>query len=88
MIKNGREFFFVEDEVGSLENDTRDRGSYTPTIKYLVCTGKKDWSCPYISVNLLEQIEITEQEWGGWNAFNVKEFWVGSYMSFLIHRYH
>jgi hypothetical protein len=89
VIRSGPEFFFMEDESRTKENDNRDRGSFSdPEIKYLVCTCKRDWSCPYITVSLLPLIQTTHKTWGGWNAEGVSEWWIGGYMSFTVHKWH
>lgn len=90
VIQSGKEFFFMENETSSPENDLRNRMSTfnLPEVKYLVCSGKRDWSCPYITVNLLPQV-ITEQKiWGGWSAIQLQPWWIGGYKSFIVHKWH
>lgn len=89
VVRSSNEIFFIEDENNSKDNNTRDRGKFNlPCVKYLCCTGKRDWSCPYLTVNIFPHVITRILEWGGWDAEPVKEWWVGSYMSFTVHKWH
>ena len=88
---SSEESFFMEDENHSNENHFRDRCGATPAdpkIKYLSCTGKADWSCPYFSMDIFPQIVTIQKDWGGWNAERVRQHWFGAYKSFTVHKFH
>jgi len=95
MIFSSEDTFFMEDEKGSIENDFRDRlgdnrgaNPGNPAVKYLSCSGKKDWSLHYISINLLQGLEFKLQAWGGMSFARLQEWWIGAYKSFTVHKWH
>jgi len=90
-ILHSEDTFFMEDETRSPENHFRDRPGITPdnkSIKFLSCTCKRDFSCHYLPVCLLNFITTSHQDWGGCSFQNLSSRWIGSYMGFVIHKYH
>ena len=83
--------FFIEDRFKSTNNDFIRRPNITPIdpqIKFISCYGIKDWSCHLISIDLLEKVEIKLQNWGGVNLQKLEPFFIETYRSFVIHKYH
>jgi hypothetical protein len=95
VIRSSPEVFFTENETHSVETDFRDRMlpdfeavCTDSEIKYLASTGKRDWSCPYLSIGLFKTVNIHQKDWGGWNAENNRVHFLGAYRSFIVHKYH
>jgi len=90
-VLSSEDTFFMEDECGSQENHFRDRPGENPGnshIKWISCTVKRDWSCHYVTVNLLPLIGKVNQDWGGCSFIHLKDKWIGAYKSFVLHKYH
>jgi hypothetical protein len=83
--------FFVEDQTNSNNNDFVRRSDIAVTderIRFTSCTVNTDFSCHLISLILMEGITIQFQSWGGVKFYNLRQFYIGSKNSFVIHKYH
>jgi|TARA_B110000261_G_scaffold163783_1_gene210792 hypothetical protein len=83
--------FFMEDEILSSDNDFRNRPGVKPgddIIKYISCTVKRDWSCHYLPNKIFNQVLLSIKDWGGCSFEHLKQYWIGSYKSFVVHKYH
>ena len=83
--------FFNENEDNSKNNDHRNRITEKPTdehIHFISCTVKTDFSCHYLTMNLFNLFNITSQSWGGCNMSKLRNYWIGTHRSFIIHKYH
>jgi hypothetical protein len=90
-ILSSENTFFMEDENRTNDNDFRNRPGVLPgddCIKYISCTVKRDWSCHYLTNNMFNQVNLKQQDWGGSSFNHLKEYWIGAYMSFVVHKYH
>ncbi len=83
--------FFVEDQNNSSNNDFNNRKEisiYDKQIKFTSCYVIRDFSCHFLSVNLLGKINIQIQSWGGCNFSGLADCFVGTDKCFVIHKYH
>jgi len=90
-ILSSEDTFFMEDEVRSKDNDFRNRPGVVPgddCIKFISCTVKRDWSCHYLPVSVFMKVKLVNQNWGGSSFEHLSHMWVGSYKSFVVHKYH
>lgn len=90
-IKSDDITFFVEDQTNSSNNDFNNRKDVTVTdeqIKFTSCYVITDYSCHFISVELLEKITIEYSSWGGAKFYNLVPYFVGTDRCFVIHKYH
>jgi len=91
-ILSSTDTFFIENETRSPENDFRNRPGVTPgdkAVKFLACTGKADWSCHFITVNLLGDVIANDANLGqSCNFERIQGYWIGTYKSFIVHKYH
>jgi len=90
-IKSDEITFFVEDANNSKDNDFYNRQNtsiFDFNIKFTSCLVFRDWSCHFISVNLLNLLNINKQSWGGVNLSRLNDFLITSNNSFVVHKYH
>lgn len=90
-ILSSEDTFYMEDENRTADNDFRDRPDATPgdsQIKYISCECKRDWSCHYLPVSVFQRVSVKQQDWGGSSFEHLSHLWVGSYKSFVVHKYH
>lgn len=83
--------FFVEDQTHSSNNDFTRRKDVRVTddsIRFTSCYVITDFSCHFISVNLLEKISIEFRSWGGAKFFELTPYFHGTDRCFVIHKYH
>lgn len=83
--------FFVEDQYNSGNNDFRNRPEIKVTddsIKFTSCRVVTDFSCHYVTINLTDKINFTDQTWGGVKYYNMRNYLVETNRSFVIHKYH
>jgi hypothetical protein len=83
--------FFVEDQTNSRNNDFVNRPGVNVTdeqIKFTSCYVITDFSCHFISINLLDNIIIEFQSWGGAKFYYLTNYFIGTDRSFVIHKYH
>lgn len=83
--------FFVEDHVNSSNNDFNNRPDVKVTddsIKFTSCYVITDYSCHFISVELLDKITIEFATWGGAKFYQLVPYFVGTDRCFVIHKYH
>ena len=82
--------FFVEDQTGSKNNDlnNRDISIFTEQIEFISCEVIKDFSCHYLTKNIINKLKIKNQSWGGINFSDLKKYYIGSDKCFVIHKYH
>ena len=83
--------FFVEDQTRSSNNDFTRRNGVKVTdesIRFTSCYVITDFSCHFISVNLLEKINIEFSSWGGAKFFELTPYFHGTDRCFVIHKYH
>ena len=90
-IKSDDVTFFVEDQNNTGDNDFNNRKEisiYDNKIKFTSCYVIRDFSCHFISVELLPKITIQIQSWGGCNFSNLVSYFVETNKCFVIHKYH
>ena len=89
-IKSDDITFFTEGVNPDSSNDFTDsnKNIKNDTIKFFSCEVVDDFSCHYISVNLLDNILIKEQSWGGVNFNSLRQNLISSYKAFTLHKYH
>lgn len=89
-IKSDDITFFVEDEYQSSDNDFNNRNIKITdnSIKFISCRVIRDWSCHFISIELLNNLIITSQSWGGINLQNLEKYLVKTNNCFTLHKYH
>lgn len=83
--------YFLENETQSLDNDIRNRPRESPLdskFNFISCTTKRDFSCHYLTLNMLNLIDIASKSWGGVNLQPTSNYWVGSNRGFTVHKYH
>lgn len=83
--------FFVEDQVGSNNNDFFNRSGVNVTdfdIKFTSCYVIRDFSCHFLSVGLFDFVNIAVQSWGGVNFSALFNYFTGTNKSFVVHKYH
>lgn len=83
--------FFVEDQTGSPNNDFNNRPGINVTdeqIKFTSCYVITDFSCHLISVELLHQLTLHHQSWGGAKFYNLVPYFRGTDRCFVVHKYH
>lgn len=79
--------FFDEDSEGR-ETDHNKRDPMSKEIEFISCTGKIDFSCHYMSLNISLLMTVHGKTWGGVNFESCKNYWVGTEKSFTVHKYH
>ena len=90
-IKSDDITFYVEDEFQSNNNDftNRPRTNITDhSIKYFSCDVMRDWSCHFISINLLHHLILVSQSWGGVNLQKLYPYFIKTDKCFTVHKYH
>lgn len=90
-IKSDECTFFVEDQKRTNDNDFNNRTNlsiYDEKIKFTSCYVIRDFSCHFISINLLDKINIQIKSWGGCNFSNLVDFFIETDKCFVIHKYH
>lgn len=83
--------FFNEDTHKTPDNDHRNRPNmtpYHPSILFISCTVKTDFSCHYLTLDNLLSINISFQNWGGCNFSHLQDKWYGTSRGFVVHKYH
>lgn len=81
--------FFLEDDVGSNNNDYKTgKTPHNNEIKFISCTVKRDFSCHYLTVDNFSKLVVKNQEWGGVNLEQCRNDWLGTVHSFTVHKYH
>jgi hypothetical protein len=83
--------FFVEDINQTDNNDFKNKKDITVNdekIKFTSCYVIRDFSCHYLSVGLLGQVNISFQSWGGINFSNLQNYHIKTDKCFVIHKYH
>jgi hypothetical protein len=83
--------FFVEDQIGSSNNDFNNRPGVNVTdnnIKFTSCYVIRDFSCHFLSVGLFDFVHIAVQSWGGVNFSSLFNYFIGTDRSFVVHKYH
>ena len=83
--------FLVEDQTNDGKNDFNNRNDVSVTdqqIKFTSCYVITDYSCHFISVDLLEKITIEHLTWGGAKFYNLIPYFVGTNRCFVVHKYH
>lgn len=90
-VRSDKITFFVEDQTNSENNDFYNRPGVQVTdeeIKFTSCCVITDFSCHYLSVQLIPQISINFQSWGGVNFGRLRQYYIGTEKSFVIHKFH
>jgi hypothetical protein len=89
-IRSDEITFFVEDSHQSKDNDFHKRLELITdrSILYTACTVTRDFSCHFISVELMNLIGIREQSWGGCNFSALDPYLLQSDRCFVVHKYH
>jgi hypothetical protein len=90
-VKSDNITFFVEDRYQSGDNDFNNRPGINVTdhsILFTSCYVIRDFSCHFISVSLLDLIQIRNQTWGGVWFSNLEPYFIETERSFTIHKYH
>ena len=90
-IKSDDVTFFVEDQNRTANNDFNDKKDvsiYDKKIKFTSCYVIRDFSCHFLSVGLLPEINIEIKSWGGCNFENLTKHFVETNKCFVIHKYH
>jgi hypothetical protein len=89
-IKSDDITFFVEDENNSNDNDFYNRtiDITNQQILFFSTTGKSDFSCHYLTLDNLDKISISIQEWGGCNFNQLRSKWLSTDNGFTVHKYH
>lgn len=90
-VRSDKITFFVEDQYGSQNNDFYQRPGIEVTdehIKFTSCYVIRDFSCHFLSVNLLPFINISQQSWGGVNFSNLSPHFIATDRCFVVHKYH
>jgi hypothetical protein len=82
--------FFVEDTHQSGDNDFANRNvsATDESILFTSCTVTRDFSCHFISVDLLDSICVRLQSWGGCNFGGLDPYLRQSEQCFVVHKYH
>lgn len=82
--------FFVEDQIGSKNNDlnNRDIDISDKSIKFISCLVINDFSCHYLTNKIMKYLKIKSQSWGGVNLKQLNNYYIGSDRCFIIHQYH
>lgn len=83
--------FFVEDQHQSNDNDFHNRPNISvedESILFTSCYVIRDFSCHYLSVSLLDHIQLREISWGGAWFSGLTPYFVGTDRAFVIHKYH
>lgn len=83
--------FFVEDQTNSNNNDFSNRHDVQVTdekIRFTSCCVITDYSCHYITVELIPKIVIEFQSWGGVKFYYLVPYYQGTQNSFVIHKFH
>lgn len=87
IVLSDEKTFFDEDSNGG----ETDHGKKDPTdkkIEFISCTGKIDFSCHYMSLDISFIMTIHGKSWGGVNFESCKNYWLGTEKSFTVHKYH
>lgn len=79
--------FFDEDSNGR-ETDHNKRDPTNKEIEFISCTGKIDFSCHYMSLDISLMTTVHGKTWGGVNFESCKKYWVDTEKSFTVHKYH
>ncbi|MDD4931337.1 MAG: hypothetical protein PHG66_04320 [Candidatus Colwellbacteria bacterium] len=87
IVLSDEKTFFDEDCNGG-ETDHGKRNPLDKDIKFISCTGKIDFSCHYMSLDLSLVMTVHSKTWGGVNFESCRDFWVGTEKSFTVHKYH
>lgn len=90
-VRSDKITFFVEDQYGSTNNDFHERPGISVTdehIKFTSCYVIRDFSCHFLSVNLLPFISIAQQSWGGVNFSNLSPHFIATDRCFVVHKFH
>ena len=83
--------FFVENSERTNDNDFFRRPNCKVTdenILFISCYTIRDWSCHFISIDLLQFIEIKNQDWGGVWFANIQKKCIKTNKCFVVHKYH
>lgn len=83
--------FFVEDQTNSANNDFNNRSGVDvmdESIRFTSCYVITDFSCHYLSVELMSLFTVTLQSWGGVKFHNLAPYFVGTDRSFVVHKFH
>lgn len=87
IVLSDEKTFFDEDSTGR-ETDHGKRDPLDKNIEFISCTGKIDFSCHYMSLDLALVMTVHSKTWGGINFESCKDYWVGTEKSFTVHKYH
>jgi hypothetical protein len=90
-ISSDEKTFFVEDQTGSNNNDFHNRPGVSVTdegIRFTSCYVITDFSCHFITVKLLDKINLEYSSWGGAKFHNLVSHFIGTDKCFVIHKYH
>lgn len=82
--------FFMEDENNTPGNNDYSKGKspMDHQILFIACTGKSDYSCHYLTVELSRSVSINCQSWGGVNFQYLRKYWKQPENGFVVHKYH
>jgi hypothetical protein len=90
-VRSDEKTFFVEDQTNSSNNDFNNRPGVNVTdesIHFASCTVNTDFSCHYLSVELMKYLTVHLQSWGGVKFYNLVPYFVGTDRSFVVHKFH
>lgn len=90
-IRSDEKTFFVEDQSNSSDNDFNNRPGVNVTdesIRFTSCYVITDFSCHYMSVELMKYLTVQLQSWGGVKFYNLVPYFVGTENSFVVHKFH
>ena len=82
---------FRSDQYQSQNNDFNNRDGVNITddsIKFTSCYVIRDFSCHFLSVGLMNRINIEHKTWGGVNFQALAEHFIPTNRCFVIHKYH
>jgi hypothetical protein len=90
-IKSDDITFFVEDKNQSTNTDFYLRTDITINdikIKFFSCYVVRDFSCHFLSIELMSLINISQQSWGGVSFQKLIDYLIETDRSFVVHKYH
>lgn len=69
--------FLIEgDALTPMKDERTNISPHSNSIQFISCTGKSDYSCHYLTVDLCSKVNIKNASWGGVNFDAVRDYWV------------